>query len=321
MFNIGSYKINGKLILAPMAGISDKPFRNICRQYGAALTISEMLTSDQSLWNSSKSKWRLNFNGDVEPIVIQITGSDPEMMANAAQMLVQKGTHIIDINMGCPAQKVCGKAAGAALLRDEKLVANILNSVVQKVSVPVTLKIRTGWDKQHKNALSIAKIAEDSGISSLTIHGRTKACGFHGEAEYDTIAEVKSCVAIPVIANGSINNSEQAKYVLDYTKADAIMIGRAAKGQPWVFKQINHFLNTGQHLPAPNNKERLSLINKHLIELIHHYGEFSGIRIARKHIGWYLEQVSSNTTLIRSFNNLNSLEEQLNFLHNFFATE
>ncbi len=321
MFHIGSYKISGKLILAPMAGISDKPFRNICRQYGAALTISEMLTSDQRLWNSSKSKWRLNFNGEIEPIVIQITGSDPEMMANAAQMLVKKGAHIIDINMGCPAQKVCGKAAGAALLRNEKLVANILNSVVNNVSVPVTLKIRTGWDKQHKNAVSIAKIAENSGVSSLTIHGRTKACGFHGEAEYDTIAEVKSCVGIPIIANGSINNPEQAKYVLDYTKADAIMIGRAAKGQPWVFKQINHFLNTGQHLTAPNNKERLSLIKKHLIELIHHYGEFSGIRIARKHIGWYLEQVSSQTTIIRSFNTLTSLEEQLTFLQNFFDTE
>ncbi len=318
MFSIGPYIINSRLALAPMAGISDKPFRSLCRRYGAGITFSEMVTCDQRLWNSTKSAWRLNSEGEAEPRIIQIAGSDPLMMARAAQMVAHNGAHIVDINMGCPAKKVCNKAAGAALLRDEKLVGRILDAVVQNTSVPITLKIRTGWDKTHKNAVAIAKLAENSGIAALTIHGRTRACGFKEDAEYESIAEAKNCVKIPVIANGDINSPELAQYVLDYSGADAIMIGRAAQGRPWIFAQIEHYLNTGKHLPAPGLEEMSALIKEHLAELSHHYGEFSGIQIARKHVGWYLGQVSQDRQSSRDFNRLCSLTEQLAFIEKFF---
>ena len=319
MFSIGPYTINSQLALAPMAGISDKPFRNLCRRYGAGMTVSEMVTSDPRLWHSTKSSWRLDIEGEAEPRIVQIAGSDPQMMARAAQMVVHKGAQIVDINMGCPAKKVCNRAAGSALLRDEKLVARILEAVVQNVSVPVTLKIRTGWDRAHKNAIRIARLAEDAGIAALTIHGRTRACGFREDAEYDSIAEAKNNVKIPIIANGSINSPEDAQYVLDYSGADAIMIGRAAQGRPWIFAQIKHYLDTGKHLPAPAAGEIATLVREHLGELARHYGEFSGIRIARKHVGWYLAQVSQDRLPSRNFNALVSLTEQLTFIEKFFG--
>ena len=263
MFHIGQYQIDIPLVLAPMAGVTDRPFRQLCRKLGAGLVVSEMITSDVNLWNSRKSQTRLDHTGEVDPISVQIAGGDPEMMANAAVMAVQHGAQIVDINMGCPAKKVCNKAAGSALMKDEALVADILQAVVASVDVPVTLKMRTGWAPEHKNAPTIAALAEQSGIAALAIHGRTRRCGYKGAVEYDTIKTIKQQVSIPVLANGDITTPEQAKYVLDYTQADGVMLGRAAQGRPWIFRETQHFLQTGQLLAAPKLQE----VNTILLEL------------------------------------------------------
>lgn len=293
-FHIGPHKITTPVILAPMAGVTDLPFRQLCRRLGAGLVVSEMVTSDSSLWNSRKSQTRLNHTGEAEPRAIQIAGGDPEMMAEAARLNAERGAQIIDINMGCPAKKVCNKAAGSALLKDEALVESILQAVVGAVDIPVTLKIRTGWDTDNKNALRIARIAEDSGIAALAVHGRTRACAFKGDVEYDTIAEVVQAVNIPVFANGDINTPQQAKTVLEYTGASAVMIGRAAQGRPWIFREIAHHLNTGELLPNPALTEIRDILCSHLTQLHLFYGDYLGPRIARKHVGWYLKTLNSD---------------------------
>lgn len=320
MLQIGDYKIASPLVLAPMAGITDRPFRALCRSFGAGLTVAEMVTSDQSLWNTQKSRLRLPHLGEPEPRMIQIAGSDPHQLAAAAKANVELGAQIIDINMGCPAKKVCKKAAGSALLRDEKLVAEILAAVVAAVDVPVTLKIRTGWSANHKNAVTIAKIAEQEGIQALTIHGRTREDRFKGEAEYDTLAEVCQQVRFPVIANGDIDSPQKAKQILDETGASAVMIGRAAQGRPWIFRQIRSWLENQQDLPEPEPVELHQIISQHLLGLYQTYGDFMGSRIARKHFGWYLQQAGKNEWRKR-FNQLDAKEQQLALLDQIFLQE
>lgn len=292
--NIGKHTLNNPVILAPMAGVTDSPFRNLCYQLGADLCVSEMVTSEKRLWNTRKTQLRLNHEGEQGIRSIQIAGTDPLKLAEAARFNVAHGAQIIDINMGCPAKKVCNVQAGSALLRNEPLVAEIIASVVEAVEVPVTLKIRTGWDAHSKNALRIAKIAEDCGIQALSVHGRTRADGYKGEAEYETIAAVKSASTIPVIANGDITSPEKAKAVLQYTAADGLMIGRAAQGNPWIFKQIKHFLATDKLISPPENEEVCQVLTEHLHNLYQFYGELSGVRIARKHIGWYIKAQDIN---------------------------
>lgn len=318
MFRIGPYQIDSKVILAPMAGVTDRPFRQLCRQLGAGLVVSEMVTSNSELWGTRKSSLRLDHTGEVEPIAVQIAGGDPEMMAEAARLNVANGAQIIDINMGCPAKKVCKKAAGSALLKDEQLVAEILRAVVAAVDVPVTLKFRTGWSTEERNALRIARIAEDSGISALALHGRTRACAFTGEAEYDTIAAVVQAVSIPVFCNGDIDSARKAKVVLDHTQAAAVMIGRAAQGRPWIFREIEHFLATGQELPEPSLHEVREILSSHLRELYCFYGEFMGPRIARKHAGWYLQTVPDSELFRREFNKLETAQAQQDSVQRFF---
>jgi len=318
MFHIGSYQIDSKVILAPMAGVTDRPFRQLCRQLGAGLVVSEMVTSNSELWGTRKSSLRLDHTGEVEPIAVQIAGGDPDMMAEAARLNVANGAQIIDINMGCPAKKVCKKAAGSALLKDEQLVADILQSVVAAVDVPVTLKFRTGWSTEERNALRIAKIAEDAGISALALHGRTRACAFTGEAEYDTIAAVVQAVSIPVFCNGDIDSARKAKVVLDHTQAAAVMIGRAAQGRPWIFREIEHFLMTGNELPEPSLHEVREILSSHLRELYCFYGEFMGPRIARKHAGWYLQTVPDSELFRREFNKLETAQAQQDSVQRFF---
>ena len=301
-----------------MAGVTDLPFRRLCRQLGAGLVVSEMVTSDTSMWDTRKSQTRLNHSGETEPRSVQIAGGDPQMMADAARMNVERGAQIIDINMGCPAKKVCKKAAGSALLRDEQLVAEILAAVVGAVDVQVTLKIRTGWDENNRNAIRIARIAEDSGIAALAVHGRTRACAFNGSAEYDTIAAVVDSVAIPVFANGDISTPAQAKQVLDATGANAVMIGRAAQGRPWIFREIEHYLRTGTLLPAPALTEIRDILCRHLQELNHFYGDFMGPRIARKHVGWYLKTLSGNEGFRTTFNKIDNYHEQHASIEEYF---
>lgn len=301
-----------------MAGVTDRPFRTLCRSFGAGMAVSEMVTSDQSLWNSRKSQQRLNHRGEADPISVQIAGADPDMMAAAAQTNVENGAQIIDINMGCPAKKVCNKAAGSALLRDEKLVRNILEAVVQAVEVPVTLKIRTGWCPDTRNALTVARIAEQNGIQALTIHGRTRACRYSGEAEYDTIATVVQQCNIPVIANGDITSAKKAREVLDYTGADAIMVGRGAHGSPWIFTEINHYLETGEQLQKPTIGEVAKTVNRHILALHDFYGDFLGVRIARKHMGWYFNNLPQGQKQKKTFNQLQETTQQLDFIHNYF---
>ncbi len=272
------------IFLAPMAGITDRPFRQLCRKMGAAQAISEMVTSKPELLNSLKTRTRLNHDGEKPPIAVQILGTEPDQMAEAARFNVLNGADIIDINMGCPAKKVCNVLAGSALLKNESLVKNILSSVVESVSVPVTLKIRTGWDTANKNALNIARIAQETGIQALTIHGRTRACGYQGEAEYETIKRVKQQVSIPIIANGDISSAEKALDVLQFTHADALMIGRAALPSPWIFSQINHYLATGTHINEPSLVVRAKIMLDLLSDLYAFYGDEHGVRIARKHI-------------------------------------
>lgn len=291
--NIGPHQLSNNLILAPMAGITDRPFRNLCKHNGAGLAVSEMVASNPALRKHKRTLLKADHSGETGLRSVQILGTNPEDMAQAALFNEQRGAQIIDINMGCPAKKVCSVAAGSALLRDEDLVKKILQQVVSAVNIPVTLKIRTGWDTYNRNAVNIAKLAGQSGIAALTVHGRTRACAFKGVAEYDTIKAVKAAVSIPVIANGDITTVEKAKYVLDYTSADAIMIGRAAQGRPWFFQEIQHYLQTGEKLIAPDLQKIKSTLLEHLEELYLFYGALNGVRIARKHIGWYFGHFGS----------------------------
>ena len=319
-FSIGNYSIEKPVILAPMAGVTDLPFRRLCHQYGAGLVVSEMVTSDVRLWDTNKSRMRLVHDAEVAPRSVQIAGSDPIMMAQAARQNVELGAQIIDINMGCPAKKVLNKAAGSALLQDEPLVQQILESVVSSVDVPVTLKIRTGWSPDQRNGLTIAKIAEQSGIQALAVHGRTRACKFKGEVEYDTIAEIKQAISIPVFANGDIQTAEQAKQVLDYTQADAVMIGRAAQGRPWIFREINHYLEHNELLTPPATDEVQAIVINHVKALHDFYGSFMGARIARKHVGWYLQTLADTTPFRSQFNRIDDAQEQLDLLNEFFVS-
>ncbi len=287
---IGPYTLSSNVLLAPMAGISDSVYRKICMQQGAGATVAEMLTSDIAQWNSSKSSQRIIKPTDPEPRIVQISGTQPKIMATAAKLCVDKGAQIVDINMGCPAKKVCKSNAGSALLADEKNVANILEAVVNAVDAPVTLKIRTGLTPENRNAINIAKIAESAGIQSLAIHGRTRQCMYNGNAEYNTIKSVKNILSIPIVANGDINSPQTAKKVLAFTGANAIMIGRAAQGNPWIFNQVNHLLQNKKTLPTPSLEEIESVVMTHVIGLYTHYGNKVGVRVARKHITWYLKK-------------------------------
>lgn len=299
-----------------MAGITDQPFRRLCSQLGAGLTFSEMMSTNPDVWHTEKSRLRLAHHTEIGVNAVQIAGSDPEEMAIAAKINVEYGADIIDINMGCPAKKVNKKMAGSALLRDPDLVQRILDAVVNAVNVPVTLKIRTGWDPENRNCLEIARIAEQSGISALTIHGRTRQCLFEGEAEYDSIKMVKQSVSIPIIANGDITSPEKAKYVLDYTQADAVMIGRGSFGRPWLFTEVNDFLENGCSSNSSLD-EKCELMLKHIDDLHHFYGEQKGYRIARKHLGWYVEQLSPCSNFKRTFNALESTQAQRAALEEF----
>ena len=316
--HIGPYQLSNKLILAPMAGVTDLPFRKLCRSLGAGMAVSEMVSSNSLLWGSDKTKRRASHEGETDPKSVQIMGTEPAMMAEAAKYNADSGAQIIDINMGCPAKKVCNVLAGSALLQDEKLVGEILTAVVEAVDIPITLKIRTGWDRESRNAVNIARIAEDAGIQSLAIHGRTRADQYRGDAEYDTIADVKSRIAIPVIANGDIKTPEKAKIVLDYTKADAVMIGRAAQGRPWIFREMDHYLKTGEHLPEPGTEEIRNILLGHLDNLYDFYGEFTGVRVARKHISWYSKGQSHGGAFRQAVCRVNTIDEQLSITREFF---
>lgn len=315
---IGPHLLENRTIVAPMAGVTDRPFRQLCKGLGAAMAVSEMVSSDPRLYDTRKSRLRTDHTGEVEPISAQIAGADPVMMGEAARHNVSQGAQIIDINMGCPAKKVCDVHAGSALLRDEPLVARILEAVVNAVQVPVTLKIRTGWDTGHRNAVRIARLAESAGVQALTVHGRTRACGFAGMAEYDTIAGVKAAVRIPVIANGDIDSAPKAAAVLRATGADAVMIGRAAQGKPWIFRQINHFLETGVELPEPSPEEVRALLLQHVKALHAFYGDVAGVRVARKHIGWYLKNLPGSEGFRQTINKQDSEDAQLAEVENFF---
>ncbi len=315
---IGPYTLKNHLILAPMAGVTDRPFRQLCKQLGAGLAVSEMISSNSLLWGSEKTKRRANHDGEVEPRSVQIVGADPQLLAKAARYNVDNGAQIIDINMGCPAKKVCNVMAGSALLKNETLVAHLLEMVVAAVPVPITLKIRTGWDKEHRNGVKIAQIAEQAGVQAIAVHGRTRACGFSGQAEYDTIAQIKATVKIPVIANGDINSPHQAKYVLDYTKADGIMIGRAAQGRPWIFRNIAHYLDTGELLPDPSRLEIRDLLLAHLDNLYQFYGEYIGVRTARKHLSWYSKGQRYAAVFRDTINRVETVAEQIRLTKEFF---
>ncbi|HEY3301184.1 MAG TPA: tRNA dihydrouridine synthase DusB [Methylophilaceae bacterium] len=316
---IGPYTLRNNLVVAPMAGVTDRPFRMLCKKMGAGLAVSEMVTSNSLLYGSAKTLRRANHQGEVEPISVQIAGSDPKMMAEAAKHNVDNGAQIIDINMGCPAKKICNVMAGSALLKDEPLVAQILKAVVAAVDVPVTLKIRTGWDKQNRNAVQVAKMAEDIGVQALAMHGRTRACLYMGDAEYDTIATVKQAINIPLIANGDITTPEKAKFVLDYTGADAVMIGRAAQGRPWIFREIEHYLATGTHMLPPTVQEIHQVMLEHIHDLYDFYGDLSGMRVARKHISWYTKGLKDSANFRHQMNQLQTIEEQLASIDAFFA--
>ena len=318
MFNIGPYQIQNQTVLAPMAGVTDLPFRRLCRKMGAGLVVSEMVAADPNTWSTRKSRLRVQFGDEPAPRSVQIAGYDPQMMAEAALFNVQLGAEIIDINMGCPAKKVCKRAAGSALMQNPELIESILTAVVSAVNVPVTLKIRTGWDRQNRNAETIARIAEDSGVAALAVHGRTKACRFVGEVEYDTIANVVDAVSIPVLANGDITDPQRAVSVLKHTGAAAVMIGRAAQGNPWIFNQINHFLKYDQPLSPPSMEECSQVMSEHLLALHEFYGETGGVRISRKHIGWYINPLPGGKEFTRVFNTLETTEQQRHFLQSFF---
>ena len=316
---IGNHILKNNLIVAPMAGVTDRPFRQLCKKLGAGLAVSEMVTSNSLLYGSEKTRRRANHEGEVDPISVQIAGADPQMMAEAARYNVDNGAQIIDINMGCPAKKICNVMAGSALLKDEPLVSQILKAVVGAVNVPVTLKIRTGWDKNNRNAVMIAKMAENAGVQALAMHGRTRACLYMGDAEYDTIAAVKQAINIPLIANGDITTPEKAKFVLDYTGADAVMIGRAAQGRPWIFREIEHFLKTGTHLLPPTVEEIHTVMLAHINDLYSFYGEVAGMRVARKHISWYTKGLAGSASFRHNMNTLDTIDLQQAAINAFFA--
>ena len=318
---IGPYTLSSPFVLAPMAGVTDAPFRRICRHFGAGMTTSEMTTADTSLWQTDKSRHRLNLDLDAEPIAVQIAGSDPEQLATAARACVRRGAQIIDINMGCPAKKVCRKHAGSALLRDEKLVESILKRVVAAVDVPVTLKIRTGWDTEHRNAEIIARIAEDSGIQALAVHGRTRACRYKEAAEFDTIAQVKQAVKIVVIANGDITTPEKSLEVLRLTNCDGLMIGRGAQGRPWIFRELGQRLIPNQEKPRLEKKELRDIMLAHLSELHRFYGEFTGVRVARKHLTWYCNTLANAAVFRHRVVRVDSASEQLRLTREYFDRE
>src|SRR5450830_1628437 len=315
---IGSHVLRNNLFVAPMAGVTDRPFRQLCKKFGAGMAVSEMVASNSLLWGSEKTRRRANHQGEADPISVQIAGADPDMMAEAARYNVGEGAQIIDINMGCPAKKVCNVMAGSALLKDELLVGRILEAVVKAVDTPVTLKFRTGWDQHNKNALTVARIAAESGIQALAMHGRTRACLYTGDAEYDTIATVKQAIKIPLIANGDITTPEKAKFVLEYTGADAVMIGRAAQGRPWIFREIEHFIKTGEHLPPPEVAEIRAIMLAHLHDLYEFYGELTGMRMARKHISWYTRGLKDSANFRHSMNTLQTIDLQLAAIDEFF---
>ena len=315
---IGTYTLDNNLMLAPMAGVTDRPFRQLCRRLGAGLVVSEMLSSNPRVWNTAKSMQRMDHSGESGIRSVQIAGADPDLMAEAAKFNVANGAQIIDINMGCPAKKVNKKLAGSALLQYPDLVESIVRSVVDAVSVPVTLKIRTGWDTDNRNGVEIARIAQENGIQSLAVHGRTRACMYKGFAEYDTIRSIKQAVSIPVVANGDITSPEKAREVLEYTEADALMIGRGAQGNPWIFREVSHYLNTGELLAPPSLMEQHSVLKEHVTAVHAFYGAENGVRIARKHVGWYLMEHDKDRQFRKVFNALESAEEQLQAIDHYF---
>lgn len=316
--HIGPYRLPNNLFVAPMAGVTDRPFRQLCKRLGAGYAVSEMAASNPMLWKTDKSTRRLNHDGEIAPIAVQIAGSDPDMLAYAAQFNVDKGAQIIDINMGCPAKKVCNVAAGSALLRDELLVGKILAAVVNAVHVPVTLKFRTGWNEDNRNALTIARIAQESGIQMLTLHGRTRADGYNGFAEYDTIKAVKAFANIPVVANGDITSPQKAREVLDYTGADALMVGRAAQGRPWIFREIAAYLDNGRTILPPTVSEAKTVLLEHLLEHYAFYGEHVGMLTARKHIGWYVKNLIGGEAFRGQMNVLQTVQAQHQSVADFF---
>jgi len=315
---IGPHDIAANVLLAPMAGVTDKPFRLLCKRLGAGLAVSEMTTSDPRFWNTSKSLRRMDHAGEPDPVSVQIAGTEPSVMAEAAKYNVDHGAQLIDINMGCPAKKVCNAWAGSALMRDEALVGRILDAVVRAVDVPVTLKIRTGWDADHRNGLAIAQVAEAAGIAALAVHGRTRDQQYTGTAEYDTIAGIKSRLSIPVIANGDIDSPRKAALVLRHTGCDAVMVGRAAQGRPWIFREIAHFLATGEALPEPSLQEVRDVLLAHLAHLHAFYGESSGVRIARKHLGWYAKDRPENSAFRSVVNRAETADAQTRLTRDYF---
>ncbi|MGP8309084.1 tRNA dihydrouridine synthase DusB [Vibrio sp. YIC-376] len=315
---IGNYQLKNNLIVAPMAGVTDRPFRELCLRYGAGMAVSEMMSANPKLWKTSKSKQRMVHEGESGVRSVQIAGSDPQLMADAAQFSVENGAQIIDINMGCPAKKVNKKLAGSALLQYPNIIEEILKAVVNAVDVPVTLKTRTGWDTENKNCIQIAKLAENCGIQALALHGRTKACMYKGEAEYDSIKAVKEAISIPVIANGDIDSPEKAKFVLEYTGADALMIGRPAQGRPWIFQEIHHYLENGTTMDELPAKEVKTIMLGHVNALHEFYGEYLGPRIARKHVGWYLKEHEQASEFRRTFNALDAAPLQIEALEGYF---
>ena len=316
---IGRFEIKTPFVLAPMAGITDAPFRRLCRRFGAGMTTSEMTTADIGLWQTAKSQKRLDIDGDAEPRVVQIAGSEPEQMALAASLCVERGAHVIDINMGCPAKKVCRKLAGSALLQDPALVRDILDAVVAAVDVPVTLKMRTGWDLEHRNGVAIAELACAAGIAALAVHGRTRACRYAGHAEYETIRRIKSSVDIPVIANGDITTVEKSLEVLNVTSADAVMIGRGAQGRPWFFRELDHFYRTGRKIEPLALRVLRDTMLDHLRDVHRFYGEKTGVRVARKHITWYCAELQESETFRSHAVRTDSASEQIRLTQAYFA--
>lgn len=319
--HIGPYELPNALFVAPMAGVTDRPFRQLCRRFGAGYAVSEMVTSRKDLWHTLKTSRRANHDGEPGPIAVQIAGTEPGMMAEAAAYNIERGAQIIDINMGCPAKKVCNKWAGSALMQDEALALDIIEAVVaacEPQRVPVTLKMRTGWCQSEKNALSLARAAEQAGVQMVTVHGRTREQGYKGLAEYDTIAAVKAALRIPVVANGDIDSPEKALYVLQATGADALMVGRAAQGRPWIFREIAHYLATGTHLAAPLVVEVQRALLEHLQDHYSLYGEYTGVRSARKHIGWYVKDLPGGDMFRAAINPLETAQQQLDAVQGYF---
>ncbi|SON50866.1 tRNA dihydrouridine synthase DusB [Vibrio tapetis] len=315
---IGNHQLKNNLIVAPMAGVTDRPFRELCLRYGAGMAVSEMMSSNPKVWNTAKSQQRMVHEGESGIRSVQIAGADPQLMAEAAQVSVENGAQIIDINMGCPAKKVNKKLAGSALLQHPDIIKKILTAVVDAVDVPVTLKTRTGWNTENKNCVEVAKMAEDCGIQALALHGRTKTCMYKGEAEYDSIRAVKQAISIPVIANGDIDSPEKAKFVLDYTGADALMIGRPAQGRPWIFNEILHYLENGTTMPELPYSEVKGILLGHVDALHEFYGEYLGPRIARKHVGWYLKEHEQASEFRRTFNAIEAAPLQIEALQGYF---